>query len=77
MDLQETVAQIIHEELGEYVADLRFAGPYEEEDLDVVITLKSEPEDFEARERDVRRRLRQSGSDVGVFVEFPEEMLPV
>jgi len=71
MDLREKVMQIINEEFGEHIEGTRFTGPFEEEDLDVIITLKTEPQDFEERDRRLFWRLDETGYDVGFFFEFP------
>lgn len=65
MDLQQKVIQIINEELGEHIEGIRFTGPFEEEDLDVIITLKTEPRDFNERDRCLFWRLDETGYDVG------------
>lgn len=77
MDLKETVAQIIREELGDCGDEIRFTGSYEGEEFNVIITLQCEPEDLEQREAHLRRRVRQLGYDIGIFVEYPEETISV
>ena len=71
MDLHEKVIQIINEEFGERIESIRFTGPFEEEDLDVIITLKTEPQDFDERDRRLFWRLDETGYDVGFAFEFP------
>ena len=70
-DLREKVIQIINEEFGEYIDGVRFTGPFEEEDLDVIITLKAEPQDFDNRDRRLFWRLDKTSYDVGFAFEFP------
>jgi len=77
MGLKETVAQIIREELGDCIGGLRFTGSYEGEEFNVIITLQCEPEGLEQREVRLRRRVRQLGDDIGIFVEYPEETITV
>ncbi len=50
MDLKETVAQMVREELRECVEQIEFVGPYEGEGFNVLITRRDEPEDFDERE---------------------------
>ena len=71
MDLREKVLQIVHEEFGEHIEGTRFTGPFEEEDLDVIITLKTEPQNFNDRDRRLFWRLEETGQDVGFAFEFP------
>jgi len=71
MDLCEKVIQIINEEFGEHIEGIRFTGPFEEEDLDVIITLKTEPQDFDERDRHLFWQLDETGYDVGFAFEFP------
>jgi hypothetical protein len=77
MDLKETVAQIIKEELGDYFDGMRFTGPYEGEEFNVIITLLNEPDDFEKRNTRLRYRVWKLGYDIGIFVDFPEETIKV
>ncbi len=72
MDLKTTVIKIVREELGDYLADLQFKGPYEAEDLFVIVELQREPDDFEERNSRMRDRVWALGYDVGIFVDFPE-----
>jgi len=76
-DLKELVVQVVKEAMGDYLDGLEFVGPYEDEDLAVVVKLKFEPPDFEERNRKMRRRLWELGYDVNIFVEFPEEAITV
>jgi len=77
MDLKETVTQIVKEELRDCVDGIRFTGPYEGEEFNVIITLHYEPDDFEKRNIRLRRRVWELGYDIGLFVQFPEETITV
>ena len=77
MDLKKTVAQIIQEELGNYVEKIRFTGSYEGEEFNVSITLRDEPDDFEKRDTRLHRRVWELGHDITLFVEYPEETITV
>ena len=77
MDLKETVAQIVKEELGDCADGIRFTGPYEGEEFNVIITLRYEPDDFEARNTRLRYRVWELGYDIGLFVDYPEETITV
>ena len=77
MELKQTVADLIHEELGDCVEEIEFTGPYEGEDLNVVVSLRHEPDDFDERDKRLRRRVWKLGYDVGIFVDYPEEVVRV
>jgi hypothetical protein len=64
MDLKEFTTNLVKEEFGEYLVDLKFLGPYEDEDLDVDVILKEKPIDFEERMLDVFRQLLDSDFEV-------------
>jgi len=64
MDLKEFTTNLVKEEFGKYLVDLRFSGPYEDEDLDVDVILKEKPIDFEERMLDVFRQLLDSDFEV-------------
>ena len=77
MDLKETVAQMVQEELGDCVDGIRFTGPYEGEEFNVNIMLSYEPDDFEERDSRLHYRVWELGYDIGLFVEYPEETITV
>jgi GGDEF domain-containing protein len=77
MDLKEITAQIIREELGNGIGGVRFTGSYEGEEFNIIITLQHEPEALEQREARLRKRVRQLGHDIGIFVEYPEDTISV
>jgi len=77
MDLKEKMAQIIQEELGGCVEGIRFTGPYEGEEFNVIITLHDEPDDFEKRNTHLHDRVWELGYDIILFVEYPEETIAV
>ena len=77
MDLKERVTQMIQEELGDCIKGMRFTGPYEGEEFNVIMTLLYEPDDFEKRDTRLHDRVWQLGYDIGLFVEFPEETITV
>jgi hypothetical protein len=62
--------QIVREEMGDYLEGVELAGPYEDEDLAIVVKLRKEPADFEERNKRMRRRIDALGHDVNIFVEF-------
>lgn len=64
MDLKEFTTDLVKEEFGEYIVDLRFSGPYEDEDLDVDVILKEKPVDFEGRMLNVFRQMLDADFDV-------------
>ena len=72
MDLKTTVTKIVREEMGDYLADLQFTGPYEAEDLFVIVELQREPDDFEERNSRMRDRVWALGYDVGILVDLKE-----
>jgi len=77
MDLKETVTQIVKEELGDCVDGIRFTGPYEGEEFNVIITLRYEPDDFEECDSRLHLRVWDLGYDITLFAEFPEETITV
>ncbi|MBM3237466.1 hypothetical protein FJZ31_14345 [Candidatus Poribacteria bacterium] len=64
MDLKEFTTDLVKEAFGEYIVDLRFSGPYEDEDLDVDVILKGKPVDFEGRMLNVFRQMLDADFDV-------------
>jgi hypothetical protein len=77
MDLKGRVTQMIREELGDCVEGIRFTGPYEGEEFNVIITLHDEPDDFENRNIRLHDRVWELGHDIILFVEYPEETMIV
>ena len=77
MNLKETAAQIVREEMGDCIEGIRFTGPYEGEEFNIVITLRCEPQDIEEREVRLHDRVWELGYDVGLFVEYPEQTVAV
>jgi len=77
MDLKEKVAQMIQGEFGDCVEGIRFTGPYEGEEFNVIITLHDEPDDFEKRNTRLHDRVWELGHDIILFVEYPEETITV
>ena len=77
MNLKETVAQIVKEEFGNCVDGIRFTGPYEGEEFDVIITLRYEPDDFDERDSRLHLRVWELGYDIPLFVDYPEETITV
>ena len=64
MDVKELTAKLIQQEFGEWLIDLKFSGPFEEEDLDVDIILKEMPADLGDRDDRIDRYLRNKDFDV-------------
>ncbi len=77
MDLKETVAQMVQEELGDCVDGIRFTGPYEGEEFNVNIMLRYEPDDFEERDSRLHYRVWKLGYDIGIFVDYPKQTITV
>ncbi len=72
-ELKAIVLKVIKEELGEFLDSVKVSPPYEDEDLFVVVQLKTEPPDLDERRKRLRRRLREMGHDVGLLVDYPDE----
>lgn len=77
MNLKETAAQIVREELEDCIEEIRFTGPYEGEEFNIVITLRYEPQDIDEREARLHDRVWALGYDIGLFVEYPEQTITV
>jgi len=77
MNLKETVAQMVREELGECVEKIEFVGPYEGEEFNILITLRYKPEDFDEREGQLYDRVWKLSYDIGIFVDYPEQTITV
>lgn len=75
MDLKEKVVHIIQEEMGDCVADMKFEGPYQGEDLFVAIQLRYDPEDLEERDTRMRVRVWELSHNVGLVFDWPEEVV--
>jgi len=75
MELKELTMSLIKKEFGALVLDVRFDGPYEEEDLDVNVILKELPEDLPERDIRIWDHLREKGFDVLIGYEQPFEEL--
>ena len=72
-ELKAIVLQVIKEELGEFLDSVKVSPPYEDEDLFVVVQLKTEPPDLDERRKRLRRRLWEMGHDVGLLVDYPDK----
>ena len=55
---------LLQQEFGDVLAHIEFFGPYEEEDLDVIVWLHEEPTDMDDRYLRVFRGLRKENLDV-------------
>ena len=64
MDVKELTEKLMRHEFGEWLIELKFSGPFEEEDLDVSVILKEKPADLVDRSYRVHRRLRDEDFDV-------------
>ncbi len=64
MDVKELTAKLIQQEFGEWLIDMKFSGPFEEEDLDVDIILKEMPADLGDKDDRIDRYLRNKDFDV-------------
>jgi hypothetical protein len=64
MELKELTTKLIQREFGEWLVELQFSGPFEEEDIDVDVILTEEPTDLVDRSYRIRRYLREQGFDV-------------
>jgi len=75
MDLKELTMNLIKREFGDLVLDVQFSGPFEEEDLNVDVTLKELPEDLPDRDIHIWNHLREKGFDVLIGYEPPFDEL--
>lgn len=73
MDLKELTTHILQQEFENYFVNVRFSGPYEDEDLDADVTLREKPVDLTERSIRVRRRLWTEGFDVPMLYEVEGE----
>ncbi|MBM3239749.1 hypothetical protein FJZ31_25985 [Candidatus Poribacteria bacterium] len=64
MELKELVTKLIQQEFREWLVDLQFSGPFEEEDIDVDVILTERPEDLVDRSHRIRHYLREQDFDV-------------
>jgi hypothetical protein len=64
MELKELTTKLIQQEFGEWLVDMQFSGPFEEEDIDVDVILTEEPEDLVDRSHRIRHYLREQDFDV-------------
>lgn len=64
MDLKKLTENLIKQEFGELVLSVQFKGPFEEEELDVDVTLKEFPEDLSKRSYTIYSYLWDRGFDV-------------
>ena len=67
MDLKEFSTNLLKQTFGEYLVDLRFSGPYEDEDLNVDVILNEEPADFEDRDIIVFKLL---DADLDILIDY-------
>jgi len=73
MDLEKFVTTILQEELGEYLIDVRFDGPYEDEDIDADAIMSEEPADIAERRIRISNRLRDAGFDVPILYDVEDD----
>ena len=64
MSVKELTEKLIQYEFGKWLIELKFSGPFAEEDLDVSVILKEKPVDLVDRSYRIHRRLRTEGFDV-------------
>ncbi len=71
MNLKELIANLVKQEFGELVLDIRFRGPYAEEDIVVDVILKELPKDIDDKEYRIWRQLNEKSLDVLIGYGIP------
>ena len=71
MNLKELIANLVKQEFGELVLDIRFRGPYAEEDIVVDVILKELPKDIDDKKYRIWRQLSEKGFDVLIGYDIP------
>jgi len=71
MELEELIANLVKDEFGELLLDIRFRGPYAEEDIDVDVILKEVPKDIDDKKYRIWRQLSKKGFDVLIGYDTP------
>ena len=73
MDLKKFVTTVLQQELGEYVINIEFCGPYEDEDIDADVILREEPDDLVERRIRISNRLWDAGFDVLILYDVEDD----
>ena len=73
MDLKKFVTTILQQELGEYLINVEFDGPYEDEDIDADAILSEEPDDLTERSIRISNRLWDAGFDVPILYDVEDD----
>ena len=73
--LKQRITNLAKEQFGDLLKDVRFSGPFEDEDLDVDIILRKKIElnEIGAKLWNVRKPLREEGYDVLIGHWFDEK----
>jgi len=72
MDVKELATNLLKQEFGDLLIDMRYWGPHEDEDLDVDVVLKEEPIDLGEKEDKIYHYLREQGFDVLFDYQFKD-----
>jgi len=73
MDLKKFVTTVLQQELGEYIINIEFCGPYEDEDIDADVILREEPDDLVERRIRISNRLWDEGFDVLILYDVEDD----
>lgn len=73
MDVKALTMKLIQQELGEWVLEVKFSGPFEGEDIDADVILKEKPVDLADRSYRIHHCIRENGFDVLIFYDLPDE----
>ena len=64
MDVKELTTHLLKQEFDDYLLDVKYWGPYEEEDICADVFLKEKPADWVDRSYRIYRKLLDEGFDV-------------
>ena len=73
MDLKKFVTTVLQQELGQYIINIEFCGPYEDEDIDADVILREEPDDLVERRIRISNRLWDEGFDVLILYDVEDD----
>ncbi|MFQ6043485.1 MAG: hypothetical protein ACE5PV_21735 [Candidatus Poribacteria bacterium] len=72
MDVKQLTVKLLQQEFDEYLANIEFFGPHEEEDLDAIVWLHEKPTDLTERYLSVFQALRKENVDVPMAFQVVE-----
>jgi len=72
MKVKETVLKLLRQEFDDQLLEVRFCGPFEDEDLDADVILREQPADLPARDVRIHQRLMKRGFDVLIDYQVAE-----